>query len=132
MTSQTTPQTLNVPSQRLLRALFELARVDQAASAGSLARLLGRRAVEVAQLLVQLDQLGLVRAERARLTLPGLLVATRLPALGLPLTAQPGALREATAASERRARVSVARRSRQEPRPGRPRAAFRDPSVVSL
>jgi hypothetical protein len=80
----TNPQ-LAVPSleARTLRALFELARLDCAASASVLAGALGVRATQVARALVALEQLGLVRADHARLTLPGLATAVRLPALGL-------------------------------------------------
>ncbi len=75
------PIRLDRASSQVLRALFELARADRSADAGSVARLLGLRTSEVGALLVRLDALGLVRAERARLTLSGLAMAARLEAL---------------------------------------------------
>ena len=100
MNSQTTPETVSPTSaivslagepprfdatdrtaQRVLRALFELGLGDCPADAGTLARLLSLRPSLVAQYLVRLDGLGLVRADRARLTLVGLATAARLPAL---------------------------------------------------
>jgi hypothetical protein len=71
----------DVLSQRVLRALYELGRVDRAADAAFVARLLGVRSQEVSLALTQLDALGLVRVETVRLSLLGLAWATRLPAL---------------------------------------------------
>lgn len=71
------------PEQRVLRALFELAQLDCPASVGALAQSLGMGATEVARLLVALEQRGLVRAERSRLTMAGLVAAARLPTLAL-------------------------------------------------
>jgi DNA-binding MarR family transcriptional regulator len=72
---------------RVLRALFELARLDRPASAFVLGGHLSVTPTLVARALVELSRRGLVRAERARLTLPGLAVAVRLPALGLEAAA---------------------------------------------
>lgn len=79
------------PETRTLRALFELGRLDcTATTVSALAGALGLRATEVARALIALEQRGLVRADHVRLTLLGLGVATRLPALALsaPIAAQ--------------------------------------------
>ena len=107
------------PEARTLRALFELARLDCSASASVLAAALGMRATQVARALVALERLGLVRADQARLSLPGLAVAARLPALELRAPEQP-AQRKATAvvrglANARPLRAG-ARRVAQSPR----------------
>ncbi len=68
---------------RALRALYELAQLDAPAEAGVLARALGVRASQAAELLLELDVRGLVCAERARLTLLGLGCAARLEPLQL-------------------------------------------------
>ena len=115
-----TTQQLAVHSSeaRTLRALFELARLDCSASASVLGSALGLRATQVARALVALEQLGLVRADHARLTLPGLALAVRLPALGLSVPLAPKEARSPLVrglASVRPARAG-ARRVAQLPR----------------
>lgn len=63
-----------------LRALFQLARTDLPADAGTLAARLGVRPVRLAQALLHLERKGLVDAGRVRLTLHGLAVAASLDA----------------------------------------------------
>jgi len=70
-------------AQRVLRALYELAQLDCPAHAGVLGRAVGLRAADVARVLLVLDARGLVAADRARLTLVGLAVGARTPALHL-------------------------------------------------
>lgn len=70
-------------SERVLRALYELAQLDCPAHAGVLGRAVGVRAADLARVLLVLDARGLASAERARLTLAGLAVAVRAPALHL-------------------------------------------------
>lgn len=65
-------------SQQLLVALFDLAQLDTPASVQALAARLGRSRREVACTLNTLDGLGLVRAEKVRLTLVGLMKASGL------------------------------------------------------
>lgn len=67
---------------RVLRVLFELAHHDRPAHAGALAAELGVQRTQAALALVQLDAAGLVSADRARLTMRGLVLAARL----LPVT----------------------------------------------
>lgn len=70
---------------RVLRTLFELAQHDRPAHAGALGAELGITRTLAAEALVKLDEAGFVRAEHARLTMRGLVLATRL---------QPAALSE--------------------------------------
>ena len=124
--------------RQVLRALFELALADRPADAGSVARLLGLRASEVGGIFVRLDALGLVRAERARLTLSGLATAARLEAL--PHAFGPRHTQEQPAKampSERETRPARGRRPVQQEiaaAPGRPgrRTIRTSPSSVSL
>ncbi|MFT3926011.1 MAG: hypothetical protein QM778_25935 [Myxococcales bacterium] len=88
---------LEPSAQVVLRALFQLALADCPADAGSVARLLGLRASQVAQALVELDVQGLVDAERARLTMRGLAVAAGLPAITVPENEARPALRQGLA-----------------------------------
>lgn len=64
----------------LLETLLELAQNDTPASVSVLAQVTGHSRREVADGLNELDQLGLVRAERVRLTFLGLAKATGLAA----------------------------------------------------
>lgn len=70
-------------SQRVLRALYELAQADCPAHAGIVGRAVGIRPVDVGRVLLVLDARGLATADRARLTLRGLALAARLPSLQL-------------------------------------------------
>jgi hypothetical protein len=72
---------LELPEKLVLRALFELAQCDRPAHSDVVARLLGLGAAVVDRLFARLALRGLVDAERARLTLAGLAVALRVPAL---------------------------------------------------
>ena len=78
---------------RLLVVLFDLAQADRPANVRRIAEALGARLGEVATALNALDELGLVRASRVRLTFPGLAIAAgqkaRLRARGevLPVAA---------------------------------------------
>ena len=72
---------LDVPEKRVLRALFELAQRDHPARADVLARVLDTTPSLLARLLGALELRHLVDASRMRLTLSGLAVAVRLPAL---------------------------------------------------
>jgi len=75
----TTAQTRLDPfTLRVLRTLFELAQHDRPAHAGALGAELGITRTLAAEALVKLDDAGLVRAEHARLTMRGLVLATRL------------------------------------------------------
>ena len=75
----TTEQTRLDPfTLRVLRVLFELASCDRPAHAGALAAELGIARTVAAAALVRLDDAGLVRAEHARLTMHGLVLAARL------------------------------------------------------
>jgi len=69
--------------RRVLRALYELAQLDCPAHAGVLGRAVGLKPVDVARVLLVLDARKLVTADRARLTLAGLAVASRVSALRL-------------------------------------------------
>jgi hypothetical protein len=89
------PAGLDVAAGRVLRGLFELARADRHADASSLGRLLGMRPSQVGCLLSELDARGLVRAERARLTLAGLALAARLAPLAGGVLEVPSATRSA-------------------------------------
>lgn len=64
----------------LLRTLLDLAQNDVRASVTVLSQATGHSRREVADALNALDQLGLVRAERVRLTFLGLAKATGLAA----------------------------------------------------
>jgi hypothetical protein len=81
-------QALDPLTERVLRALFELAQCNIGAHAGVVGRALGLRPSDVARVLLVLDARGLARADRARLTLAGLAVAARLPALQLEVAAR--------------------------------------------
>jgi hypothetical protein len=70
-------------ARRLVRALYELAELDCPASSGLLARAVGIRPADVARVLLVLDARGLASADRTRLTLLGLALAVRQPALSL-------------------------------------------------
>ena len=75
----TTEQTRLDPfTLRVLRVLYELAQCDRPAHAGALAAELGVARTLAATALVRLDAEGLVRAEHARLTMRGLVLAARL------------------------------------------------------
>jgi len=75
----TTEQTRLDPfTLRVLRTLFELSQHDRPAHAGALGAELGLSRTLAAEALVHLDAAGLVRAEHARLTMRGLVLATRL------------------------------------------------------
>lgn len=76
-------------SLRVLRGLYDLAQADVPAETCVLGRMLGVRPSEVASGLLRLERLGLACAERARLTMRGLAVAVRLPALDVPAPARP-------------------------------------------
>lgn len=69
--------------RRVIRALYELAQLDCPAHAGVLGRAVGLRPGDVARVLLVLDARGLVMADRARLTLSGLAVASRVTTLCL-------------------------------------------------
>jgi hypothetical protein len=84
-------------AHQVLRALFELARLDCPASAGVLASCLHISATQAARALLLLEERGLVRAECARLTMSGLATAARQPALTLTLPSMRGPLRVSAA-----------------------------------
>lgn len=65
-------------NKKLLIALLDLAQSDVPASVQSLAEHLGATRREVAEGLSALDQAGLVRAEKIRLTMVGLVRAAGL------------------------------------------------------
>ncbi len=65
----------------MLRAVFELSREVRQIEVGLLSRELGMRPLRVGEALLELDKLGLVRLDQLRLTMPGLLCASRLPQL---------------------------------------------------
>jgi hypothetical protein len=69
----------HLPKLTLL-ALFDLAREDMPADAGSVARVTGRTPTDCATAIVRLDALGLCDATRARLTFRGLVIAAALRA----------------------------------------------------
>ena len=75
------PATTNLNTLNTLRLLYELARHDYPAHLGALAGHLRLARTEVADCLLALERAGLVRADRVRLTMAGLVVASRLPAL---------------------------------------------------
>jgi hypothetical protein len=81
----------------VLRALYQLAQADRPADAGSVGRALGMRTVDVARVLLVLDARGLARADRARLTLSGLVEAARVAPL--EITLEPRRTRRKTFAS---------------------------------
>jgi hypothetical protein len=60
---------------QVLEALLDLARADRHATAGLLTSVTGIPVKELRALLEELDALGLVDAERCRLTMPGLVLA---------------------------------------------------------
>lgn len=68
-------------ARRVLRVLYELAELDIAADVGLLARALGLS--DVTRVLRELDARGLLDAHRVRLTMPGLVIAARVPSLHL-------------------------------------------------
>lgn len=74
---------------RVLRGLYDLAQADVPAEPFALGRMLGVRPSEVAFGLSRLERLGLACAERARLTMRGLAVAVRLPAMGVAAALRP-------------------------------------------
>jgi hypothetical protein len=78
-----TTRQLDPLSRRVLRALFELSRLDLPASHEALGRALSRPASEMRYVMWVLAARGLACANRVRLTMGGLLVAARLPSLGL-------------------------------------------------
>ena len=100
---------------RTLRLMFEQSRADQPLELPVLARRLGLARVQVARQLLVLERLGLVNAERVRLTMAGLVLATRLPACELAARA---VRNEATRLPPRRGQ---ARGDRGHARPRRPR-----------
>jgi DNA-binding IclR family transcriptional regulator len=63
---------------RVLRALFDLAQHDRPVHAGAIAEVLGMGRSLAAAALLRLDAAGYVRAEEARLTMAGLVLASRL------------------------------------------------------
>lgn len=65
-------------NKSVLVALFDLAQLDAAASVQTLAARLGVTRREVADSLSALDRQGLVRAEKVRLTMMGLVRAASL------------------------------------------------------
>ena len=71
----------NNTSQTVLRALFELAQADQRAHIARVALLAGMSCPQVDAVLLRLEATKLVDATRVRLTMAGLAVAVRLPAL---------------------------------------------------
>jgi Mn-dependent DtxR family transcriptional regulator len=105
MTTQA--QRLSPFSLRVLRVLLELARHDRPAHAGAIARELRAGRTLVADSLVRLDRAGLVRAEHARLTMQGLVLASRLRphALRAPSLLTTPHARRALSAGGRRAAV---------------------------
>lgn len=72
---------LHLPEKRVLRALYELAQRDHPARSDVLARVLDLDPSGVESLLGTLAGRRLVDASRVRLTLAGLAVAVRVPAL---------------------------------------------------
>jgi len=72
------PNHLDPFALRVLRVLFELAHQDRPAHAGALSAELGVQRTQAALSLVQLDAAGLVSADKARLTMRGLVLASRL------------------------------------------------------
>lgn len=82
-TSNTETNPIDSFALRVLRVLYELAHQDRPAHAGALAAELGVPRTRAALALVQLDAAGLVSADRARLTMRGLLLGTRLPQVTL-------------------------------------------------
>lgn len=66
---------------RVLRLLFELGQADESAHVGTLAARLGQAPATTARHLLDLEVAGYAHAERARLTMAGLVLATRLPAV---------------------------------------------------
>lgn len=78
---QACPVVLSFQAQRVLRALFELSRAVREIEVGLLARELGLLPVRAGQSLLELERRGLVRLACLRLTMPGLLCATRLAPL---------------------------------------------------
>jgi hypothetical protein len=88
--AMTTEQTCLDPfALRVLRVLYELARCDRPAHAGALAAELGVARTLAASALVRLDAEGLVRAEHARLTMRGLVLAARLEPMLLTASCRP-------------------------------------------
>lgn len=72
---------LDPHARRVLRVLYELAELDIGAEPALVARALGLS--DVTRVLRELDARGLVDARRVRLTMPGLVVAARVPSLHL-------------------------------------------------
>ena len=66
---------LNQPQMQALAVLYQLARQDRPADVSLVAAALGRSCVQADRLLAELDGLGLVDADRARLTMAGLALA---------------------------------------------------------
>jgi len=97
----------NPTTLRVLRLLFELAQQDVPAHPGTIAAHLGLSTRRVARHLLALDRAGLVTAERSRLTMSGLVLATRLAPVA-----------KAEPATRRPSRVPT-------PRQGRTRAGVR-------
>ncbi len=89
---------------RVLRLLLDLAKHDRAAHVGTIARQLDIGRTQAADALVRLDRAGLVRAEHARLTMSGLVIATRLS----PLALRSPALVSAATKPSQRARATKA------------------------
>lgn len=71
---------LSPTARAALVALYELGSDDRPADAGRVARRLGISPSAAARALLELDGLGLVWAERCRLTMQGLAKASRLSA----------------------------------------------------
>jgi DNA-binding IscR family transcriptional regulator len=69
------PHETEIYAWQVLEALLDLARTDRHATAGLLASLTGIPLKALNALLEELDELGLVDAERCRLTMPGLVLA---------------------------------------------------------
>lgn len=69
------PQETEIYAWQVLETLLDLARADRHATAGLLAHVTGIPLRELNALLEELDELGLVDAERCRLTMPGLVLA---------------------------------------------------------
>ncbi len=64
--------------QNVLVTLFRQAQIDQSASCVSVGLALGVPLTDVLRALVELEKAGLIDAERVRLTMRGLAVATSL------------------------------------------------------
>lgn len=84
-----TTRHLDPLSRRVLRALYELSRLDLPVSHESLGRALSRPVHEMRYVLWVLAARGLACATRVRLTMVGLAVAARLPTVGVTAVPSP-------------------------------------------